>query len=329
MKKLFNVLLMLLVLVFSMTACSTTEEAEQKADEKKSQSIKMKEDQSAKKEQADEKPGTIGPFWKITHNDNVVYMLGSIHVATEDFYPLHEKIETAFDQSTYLAVEADIFNMNQLQMQKELEEKAKYADGKTLQADLPADLYSQLKSELQEYGINISMLNEYETWYISMVLEGLQAQKLGYDSELGIDYHFLKKEKDDKEIIELEGVTFQLDLFDQLSPEIQKKLIEVYFAEKKTAKENIEKLVTAWKSGNAEQLSQVLLESEDDSEEYKQFNEVFMDQRNKDMAVKIEEFLNSEEKGTYFVIVGAAHFVGENGIVNILQNKGFTVEEQF
>jgi hypothetical protein len=48
-------------------------------------------------------------------------------------------------------------------------------------------------------------------------------------------------------------------------------------------------------------------------------------ERNKSMASKIEEFLRTKE--TYFVIVGAGHLVGNQGIIEILKGKGYHVEQ--
>ena len=43
------------------------------------------------------------------------------------------------------------------------------------------------------------------------------------------------------------------------------------------------------------------------------------------MADKIEGYLNN--KGTYFVIVGALHIGGEQGLLDLLSKKGFKIEQ--
>jgi hypothetical protein len=43
------------------------------------------------------------------------------------------------------------------------------------------------------------------------------------------------------------------------------------------------------------------------------------------MVLKIEDFLKA--KKTYFVIVGAGHLVGDQGIIEILKGKGYLVEQ--
>jgi hypothetical protein len=48
-------------------------------------------------------------------------------------------------------------------------------------------------------------------------------------------------------------------------------------------------------------------------------------ERNRTMASKIEGFFRTGE--IYFVIVGAGHLVGDQGIVEILKGKGYLVEQ--
>ncbi|MNO06309.1 TraB family protein [compost metagenome] len=47
--------------------------------------------------------------------------------------------------------------------------------------------------------------------------------------------------------------------------------------------------------------------------------------RNIGMIEKIEGYLEDKSKETYFVVVGALHMVGKDGIVTRLKEKGYTV----
>jgi len=54
------------------------------------------------------------------------------------------------------------------------------------------------------------------------------------------------------------------------------------------------------------------------------FRKLF-DERNIKMTSKIEGYLNAG--GSYFVIVGAGHLIGERGMVELLKSKGYIVEQ--
>jgi hypothetical protein len=43
------------------------------------------------------------------------------------------------------------------------------------------------------------------------------------------------------------------------------------------------------------------------------------------MAQKIDGYLKTS--GTYFVVVGAAHLLGDKGIIQLLKDKGYSVEQ--
>jgi len=49
-----------------------------------------------------------GAFWKVSDENNTVYLLGSIHIADATLYPLSKEILNAYEKSDVLVVEADI-----------------------------------------------------------------------------------------------------------------------------------------------------------------------------------------------------------------------------
>ena len=53
--------------------------------------------------------------------------------------------------------------------------------------------------------------------------------------------------------------------------------------------------------------------------------EKLIDERNVEMTKKIEEFL--AKKDPVFVVVGAAHLVGPDGLLAILKSKGYTLDQ--
>ncbi len=326
----------LLLLIFVSTACTTKEETIANENQFESR-VNQKDDPKGKQTEGElaeqsHGPGTFAPFWQVSHNGNLVYLLGSIHLAQPDLYPLHEKIESAFAESQYLAVEVDILNMDHMQMQVDVMKKARYSDGSKLKHHIPPYEYMKLKNRLKGHNIKIEMFESYEPWYISMLLDSLNYTKLKYDSQLGVDYHFLKQATGQKEIIELESAEFQIDLIDGFSEELQLAQLRGSLRSLDVLQQELESMFEVWKSGNDEELHAYLEQYWEDSEEYQEliteYNEAMLDNRNIGMTNKIESYLLGKEKGTYFVIVGAAHYVGDMGIVKLLVDRGYTVEKQ-
>lgn len=211
---------------------------------------------------------------------------------------------------------------------KLISEKGVYKDGTTLKDHLSPELYEKLEQKMNQYGIQIGMISTFEPWYVNILLDGLQIQSLGYDEKLGVDYYFLEK-AENKEVIELEGIEYQLNMFDSFSENVQLKLLELSLDYEGDLRQEMEELIEVWKMGDEKQMIEIMMEDGDKSKEYDIYINALLDERNAGMTEKITQFLTEGSGETYFVIVGAAHYVGEKGIIKLLENQGFEVENLF
>jgi uncharacterized protein YbaP (TraB family) len=272
---------------------------------------------------------TLSFLWEVSSDTNTVYILGSVHVATEDSYPLAEAIENAYALADYLVVEVDINAISELEMTYLLLEKGTYPAGESLSDYISEDLYSRLCDrfrELDTTGLMLSSINRFEPWVVATLISDLDYMALGYEAEYGIDYHFLEKAgADGKDILELESAEFQLDIFDSMPYETQIILLEDAVDNQVTADE-IEMMFEAWSTGDVTTMEWLILGSDISNPEYRTIYENLIDERNFLMVEKIEQYLQDDD--VYFVVVGAGHLVGENGIINLLDSKGYTVEQQ-
>lgn len=261
-----------------------------------------------------------GFFWKAEKNGNTVYMLGSIHLGIEEFYPLNSKIMKAFNESQYLAVEADILNLNPLEFQQTVLEKAVYDDGSTIEDHISKELYKKLTDIFVSYGADMNEIKYLKPWYLSMSLDSLKSTDPKYKAELGIDHYFLSK-AGNKKIIELEGAEFQINMLSGFSEDVQIKLLEDSLNADRTA-DGLAPLIKAWQTSDDAAIEKLLFTVPDNSPEYKAYMTEMFDNRNIGMANKIEKYLTGSTKGTYFVVVGAGHYFGDMSIIKLLENKG-------
>ena len=68
-----------------------------------------------------------------------------------------------------------------------------------------------------------------------------------------------------------------------------------------------------------------MFEGIDENPMFRSLNEKLLDERNFRMVDKIEGFL--EDDDVCFMVVGAGHLVGENGIINLLAKKGYKISQ--
>ena len=264
-----------------------------------------------------------GAFWKVSDEDSTVYLLGSVHVADPSMYPLSKDILSAYEESDALAVEADIANQQEgiLYMQQ----KMMYADDNTLDKNVPKEVYDRFVEAIKPSGIPAETYNKFKPWAAAMIVQQLNFAEASYDATLGIDLFFLTKATGKKNILEIEGIKFQVDMFDSFSKELQENFLEGSLETDDGAQEEANKvfdeLIGYWKTGNMVELEKLVKSDENDVEELKEFNEKMWESRDTNMAKQVEKYLADPEKKTYFVVVGAGHMVGKTGIVAQLKDE--------
>jgi uncharacterized protein YbaP (TraB family) len=263
-------------------------------------------------------------LWKVQSKTNTVYLLGSIHYLKKEMYPLDEKIEKAFEQSEILVVEADVSNIKKEDIQK-LMENAFYTENDTLQKNLSAETYGLVKKKLEELGASLEVANKYKPWFLGLNLVSLEALKLGFDPNYGIDRYFLEKAAERKKILELESLEYQFKLFSALSKKDQESFLLYIVKDIKVLEQELDGLVKAWTAGDEKRIELIMTKSIKQDKRLIPIYEKLVVERNKKMVSKIEEYL--KEKETFFVVVGAGHLVGNRGIIKLLKGKGFLIEQ--
>ena len=270
--------------------------------------------------------GSRGVFYQIDYEDTTVYLFGSIHLGLEEMYPLHGAVEQAYTESDIVGVEVDIHNFDFIEFQNFIVEHGLYQDGSTLADYLEEDLYHEIISIFGEQGLPEEAIAVLKPWALSMDLQGILYSDMGLDADLGIENYFLAKAaEDDKEVVSLETMIDQLQLFAMPSEETQIEMLRELVFEQEEGKSELENLVSHWMTGDLVYL-ETLREVEDNwSEDYLEYHTALTDVRDLAMAEKIDGFLQSNSTNTYFIIVGALHLVGENSIVDLLEQKGYEI----
>ncbi|WP_027340120.1 TraB/GumN family protein [Halonatronum saccharophilum] len=264
-------------------------------------------------------------LWEVSSENNRVYILGSIHLAKKDIYPLDPIIEESFNRSDYLVIEANIQDIDESLMQQFVLQRGLYMDGSNLRSNISKDLYDQVLEEGQKYGLDPFQLNFMRPWLISVTLEMLRFESLGYKAEYGIDNYFITKATNNKEIIELESAEFQLEMLSSFSPKLQEMALKSTIENGIFAEEIVEILFDYWLRGDTKGLEKLLFKDRIENPELEEFYFKVFDQRNYTMTDKILKYL--EDENDYFVIVGAGHLIGEAGIINLLKKTGYSPKQ--
>lgn len=266
-------------------------------------------------------------LWKVTSDVGQAYLLGSIHVAKKELYPLAPEIEKAFAASKVLVVEADQAKLDPGVLRQMIAERGLYKEGESLSKALPPERAKKALELAAKVGLPAEQAERMKPWYLALTASMMRVQAAGFDPKLGIDQHFMDQARAaGKPILELESPRFQLDLLSGFSDELQALFVESTLEDLDEVEKKMNEIFDIWKRGDVEALEKVVLtEGLVKKPEMAPLRYKLFDERNLAMAAKVKGYLKSPD--VHFVIMGAGHLLGENGVGAILRREGFKVEQ--
>lgn len=253
------------------------------------------------------------------------YLFGSIHFGDESLYPLPDYVEKAFNSADSLVVELDISAVDQAQAGHQLALSGRLPSGVTLKDRLSEAQWQSLKETSEALGFPIEAFQRLQPWLVAVQLTAAQIRRSGFDESFGIDRYMLKTFKEsrpDQPVIELESFAEQMSLFDELSDDEEVSFLQQTLAEFHKAPDSLKAIMAAWKEGDEASLI-ALINGAFENREDKLFSRMFSD-RNAMMQAKVSERLGRGER--LFVVVGAGHVVGDDGLRGLLEDEGYQVK---
>ncbi len=271
-------------------------------------------------------------MWEVENGRNKVFLLGSIHVMPEDAYPLDEQIETAYESSDILVVELDPANIDQQIMNELVINKGLYPAETSLKNEIPEELYISVTSKFQEMGMGEEQFGSFRPWLVAISLGIGALQKLDIEAGAGIDVHFLDKAHEKQQtILDLETPTAQMEALSSMRDSTQIAYLQYMIDDYDNINKTFMEMLEAWQTGDADKLNQSYrIKLKDMEAEFPGISEYYkklLPDRDKMMVEKIKDFLENEESHTYFIIVGAFHLVGEDGMLQLLEDNGYETKQ--
>jgi len=252
-----------------------------------------------------------------------IYLGGTIHLLREEDYPLPAVYERAYKESKRLVFELPPGSEGDGEVVLRMRQMGVFPEGDDLSQHVGEDTLKKVHAWADENSFPKSGINRMRAWFVALTIAAVEYQKLGADAGRGVDQYFEKLAKQDgKPGAGLETVEFQLSIFSKLSDKLQEELLIQTFAEAETMQKDFVELITAWRSGNAARLQELLFR---DADKYPELMEDFLLKRNKSWVAPLLKYLAKGE--TVFVLVGAGHLGGKGGVLELLEAKGCKVKQ--
>ncbi|CAM2848332.1 TraB/GumN family protein [Vibrio neptunius] len=254
-------------------------------------------------------------YWQAQKGKLNYLILGSVHVGDESMYPLPQTVTQRLKSSDGLIIETDIRKT----------QGVSYPPVSLLTKDV---LSSAQKNELIGMANLLNMdpqqLMLSPPWATALTLQMKQLEYLGYQVTQGIDTHLMNKATiQNIPVISLESLQFQIDLLTG-QKEAGKELLVSAIEEFDHSEDATHCLIESWKAGDLDKLKEFANLTEMSPE----LEQSFLTQRNINWAKQLSEpSWSPKRKGSYVMVVGTLHLVGEQSVLNLLKDSGFKISQ--
>lgn len=264
-------------------------------------------------------------MWKVEGpGGSTAYLLGSLHVLTAEYYPLSATINTAFAESKTLVEEVDIDEISDPMIMMAALSKAMLTDGRTLDQIIAPELFAEVTKRAESAGLPMMAIQRMKPWLVAITMMVPTLQAAGFKPELGVDRHFFDRAKDSGMKRQgLETMAYQLDRFDAMSPKLQEDLLKSTLEELDTTVTSVKEMAQAWSFGNVAAIEKFTL---GEMKEAPELYQRLLVERNNNWIPHVETCL--KQNAGCFIVVGAAHLVGPDGLPTLLAKKGYKVTQQ-
>jgi uncharacterized protein YbaP (TraB family) len=262
------------------------------------------------------------PVWKISKGENYLFIGGTIHVLSSSDYPLPDAFDAAYKNSTVLVLEADIQKVKTPEMQQFFMQKAMYQGGKQITQFLQPGTVQALEAHLASRGIPLEQMIKFKPGLLSVALLMLELQKLGL-AGTGVDeFYNLKALNEKRTIVFLETVTEQLTFIAEMGEGREDDFIHYSLKDLNDLPKVLQALKDAWRSGDNAKMQELALKPLQDGFP-KIYTSLVVDRNNNWLPI-IESMLKT--KDIELILVGSLHLAGNEGILEKLKKRGYTVE---
>ncbi|PHR30418.1 MAG: hypothetical protein COA38_10220 [Fluviicola sp.] len=263
-------------------------------------------------------------LWKIEGNGikTKSYLFGTVHLIDKEQFFFPKKLQKIVSKSDVLTMEIAGLPEPMEALRLSMLEEGSFFDFFTEEQTDSIFVWVEEHTSISQTGFRM-MVGKMRPFVVSIMLTELDESNPNRGMENKKSYEVELEalaENKELEIKGLETVAEQLGLFNALSDDQQVEMVMATIRnESNSGLEEIEKIMTLFADQDIDGLYQLIA---DDTGSMKGMNDILLDDRNKRWIPLIEQMIT--EKST-FIAVGAGHLGGPNGVIRLLEAKGYTL----
>ncbi|MEM1154525.1 MAG: TraB/GumN family protein [Pseudomonadota bacterium] len=263
--------------------------------------------------------------WKVSNGSDYLYLGGTIHLLAADDYPLPEEFDSAYKDAQTIILETDISAVNSPDFQAKLMAAMSYDDERTLASVLEPEVFSDLEQFMASRQIPSLGFFAIQPWGVMLLVTMMEYQRMGLLPGYGVDLHFNNRAMaDNKTILGLETPEEQLSFLASMGEVDPNLMVKNTLQDLQRLPEFVDLMKSSWRSGDLEALSEygMIEQMKADAPE---LYATLISRRNDAWMAQLPGLLDRDD--VVFVLVGAMHLNGDDGMLNQLRQQGYEVTQ--
>jgi uncharacterized protein YbaP (TraB family) len=261
-------------------------------------------------------------IWQVSNGQNTVYLGGTFHMLKPDDYPLPQGFLDVYEKVEWLVFETDITQLDTEKFQQKFIKAMTLSNGQILADQLSPQAYAGLIRYAAKNNMDTGRLQHFRPQMIGLIISLKELKKFGLTAE-GVDNFMGNKAlSDEKKITELESIDEQINYIASMGKGNESALILQTLDDIKDFSNDLTIMKDAWRSGNRQSLFEKGIQPM--MENYPKIYQSLLVDRNNNWLPKIERLI--EQPKEKFILVGALHLIGKDGLLQQLKKRGYQVQ---
>ncbi|WP_137109194.1 TraB/GumN family protein [Rhodobacter sp. SY28-1] len=281
-------------------------------------------------------PFPTGNFWRATRGDEVITIVGTYHFDDPRHAPTLTALTPKITSAKTVLVEAGPDEEKALMsLIAKTPSTMVITEGPTLNQLLPPEVWDPLSRAMSDRGIPAFMAAKFQPWYVLTLLSIPPcAMSAMTDKPKGLDGMVVDTaQAAGVPVRGLEPFDTLFTIFGDLTTDQLTEMLASTLAIEDMSEDYFTTLVDSYFAGESRQAWELMRFASYDQPgytraevdaEFAQMEEIVASRRNR---AWIPVLTDAAAKGPVFTAFGALHLSGEDGVLNLLQKEGFTLEE--
>ncbi len=264
-----------------------------------------------------QKPEEKSLLWEISGKDlkKPSYLYGTFHLICPEDLIITPAIESAITSSSSVYLELD---MDDPTLASKMQGGMLMKDGHKMSEYLTPETFANIDKALQtKIGAPAAAVDNYKPMLLLAMIypSVMKCSPASWELEL-VKIALSQK----KEVLGLETIESQFDVFDSIPYALQSRLFSEYLLDENKMADETNKMLDLYRSKDINGLYKMIKETE-----YSQGNleNLLLGNRNENW---IPQIITQSKKDATFYAVGAAHLAGDKGLIELLRKAGYTLK---